>query len=121
MAVDCEDYFELDAVVLTPTDELLTADVVHELHAWIDDNSTHNVIINFRAARCFVSGSLSPHAEPLTPLLKLNQQLREEARRLVLCNFSLEVAKVFQITRLDQMFEVQRDLDAALAASVRKQ
>ena len=116
MVVTREECTEQGIVVLTPTDELLTADVVKEIRAYIDSPVTKHAIIDFRVIRFFVSGSLYPHAEPLTPLIMLQKQLSQESRRLVLCNLSGEIADVFRITRLDQMFDIQPDLETALSS-----
>lgn len=118
MAVNREDYTEQGIVVLTPTDELLTADVIQEMHAVIDSTAAKHVIIDFNAIRSLVSGSLYPHAEPIKPLLMLNQQLQHETRRIVLCNLGSEIAEVFRITRLDQIFDVQPDLGTALSDAI---
>ena len=120
MAVTREDYTEQGIIVLTPTDELLTADVIGEMHSVIDSTAAQHVIIDFKAIRSLVSGSLYPQAAPFTPLLKLNQQLKHESRRLVLCDLSSDFAEVFRITRFDQMFEIMPDLDAALSSVTEK-
>jgi anti-anti-sigma regulatory factor len=115
MAVNRKDYTEQGIIVLTPTDELLTANVIHEIQAIIDSTAAKHVLIDFEGIQSLVSGSLYPHAEPIKPLLALSQRLQHEARRLVLCNLGSEFAEVFRLTHLDQMFEVQPDLDSALS------
>lgn len=115
MAVNREDYTEQGVVVLAPTDELLTADAVQEIHDCIDSTAAKCVIIDFRTIHSLVSGSLYPQAEPFTPLIMLHKQMSQVARRLILCNLSSEIAEVFRLTRFDQMFEVQPDLGTALS------
>lgn len=117
MAVTREEYTEESIIVLTPTDELLTADAVKEIDACIDSLAARQVVIDFKNVRSLVSGSLYPHAEPIKPLLMLNQKMQNEARRMVLCNLSSEIAEVFRITRIDQILEVQPDLRKALSNS----
>ncbi len=116
MAVTREDVTEQGIVVLTPTDELLTADVVREIHAYTDSTSTKSIIVDFKIIRFLVSDSLYPDAAPITPLIVLHKKLSQEARRLVLCNLCIEIADVCRITRLDQLFEAQPDLDTALSS-----
>jgi anti-anti-sigma factor len=115
MTVEVEGYTERDFVVLTPTDELLTAEVVHEVQALSASQPTKHVVLDLRAIRSLVSGSLYPQAEPLGPLLNLNRQLQHERRRFVFCNLGNEIAEVFRVTRLDNVFEIQPDLAAVLA------
>jgi anti-anti-sigma factor len=115
MAVEVEGYPERDFVVLTPTDELLTAEVVHEVQALSASQPTKHVVLDLRTIRSLVSGSLYPQAEPLGPLLNLHQQWQHERRRLVLCNLSGGIAEVLRVTRLDNVFEIQPDLAAVLA------
>jgi len=110
-----EEYTEQSIIVLTPTDELLTADAVQEVCACTDTAAARQVIIDFKNVRSLVSGSLYPHAEPIKPLLTLNQKLQTEERRMVLCNLSSEIAEVFRITRINQILEVQPDLAKALS------
>lgn len=116
MAVTREEYTEQGIVVLTPTDELLTADVIQEMHSVIDSTAAQHVIIDFKAIRSLVSGSLYPQSEPFTPLIMLHKQMSQAARRLILCNLSSEIAEVFRLTRFDQMFEIKPDLVAALSS-----
>ena len=110
-----EEFTEQRMIVLTPTDELLTADVIQEIDACTESAAVRHVVIDFKSVRSLVSGSLYPHAEPITPLLMLNQKMQNEARRLVLCNLSSEIAEVFRITRIDRILEVQPDLGTALS------
>jgi len=115
MAVISEEYTKQSIIVLTPTDELLTADVIQEIDACIDSAAARQVVIDFKNVRSLVSGSLYPHAEPIKPMLMLKQKLQNEERRMVLCNLSSEIAEVFRITRIDQILEVQPDLGKALS------
>ena len=116
MAVINEECLDHNVLVLTPTDELLTAGVVQEVQAYIDSTAAKHIIIDFRSIRFLANGSLYPHAAPITPLIMLHKQLSQEVRQLVLCNLSSEIADVFRITRFGQLFEVQPDLDTALSS-----
>lgn len=117
MAVTREEYTEESIIVLTPTDELLTADAVQEVFACTDSAAARQVVIDLKNVRSLVSGSLYPHAEPFKPLLMLNQKLQNEKRQMILCNLSSEIAEVFRITRIDQILQVQPDLRKALSNS----
>lgn len=116
MAVNREERSKQGVIVLTPTDELLTAEVVQEIHGCIDSSAMKHAIIDLRAIHSLVSGSLYPHAEPFKPLLRIFQQLQQDGRRLVLCQLNREIADVFQIMRLDHLFEIQAELATALSS-----
>lgn len=115
MSVLVSEYADKSVLVLTPTDDLLTARVVEEIQRRCNENPSHHVVIDCTAVRFFVSGSLAPHAEPIVPLLELHRQLQEEGRRLLLCSLSSEIADVLQITRLDQIFSIQPDVENILS------
>lgn len=108
MTVICETN-KPGVIVLTPTDERLTGDVIQEMRAMINCNDVELVIINFTAIRYLMGGSA------VGPLLGLNQQLRHESRQLVFCNLSTEIAEIFRITKLIKIFEVRSNVELALA------
>lgn len=115
MALETQEYPEIDVVVIAPSDELLTAEVVREVHAVSDSRAAMHVILDLGEIRSLVAGSLYPEAEPFTPLMALNKQLQKSRRRFVLCNLNDDVTNVFRRTRLDRIFELQPDVDLALA------
>ena len=51
----------------------------------------------------------------LSVLVQTHRQLAEGSDRLILCGLHPPVLKVFEITRLDQLFRLERDVPAALA------
>ena len=118
MTIVTNKYPEKAVLVLTSTDDLLTAGVIQEMRDSIVSSAAKHVIIDLGAVRYLVSASLYPHAEPIAPLINLHRQLLAEARRLVLCNLRNDVAELFRITRLDQFFEVQPDLETAMSNAV---
>jgi anti-anti-sigma factor len=116
MAVEHELDRAHDVVVLSPTDERLTAEIIHEIEALANSQQATGVVLDLGSIRSLVSGSLCPHAEPLRPLLTLHQQLQQQRRKLILCNLDGDVAEVFRITRLDKVLQIQPDVAHALAA-----
>ena len=106
---------ETEILVLTFTEPLLTAAAVREAHAILDTTKPLKVILDCQFVRFLVSGSLYPNQEPFTPLLILSQQWAAAGGRLVFCNASPEFTEVLRVTRLDQIWEVRTDLDAAMA------
>lgn len=53
-----EDFTEQQIIVLTPTDELLTADVFQEIDGCTDSVAARQVVTDFKNVRSLVSGSL---------------------------------------------------------------
>jgi len=51
----------------------------------------------------------------LSVLVQTHRQLAEGSDRLILCGLHPPVLKVFEITRLDQLFRLEADVPAALA------
>lgn len=114
MAVNYEEINGYDAVVLTPTGDFLTAEVIRACEGLADSCSAKIVIIDFRAIRWLVSGSLYPDAEPLTPLLRFQQRLKERGCQVALSSLSSDIAHVLRITRIDQIIEIHSDVDTAI-------
>jgi len=108
MTVICETN-KRGVIVLTPTDERLTGEVIQQMRAMINCNDVEHVIIDFTAIRCLMGGST------VSPLVRLNQELRQESRQLVCCNLSHEIAEVFRISNLIKIFEVRSNVEVALA------
>ena len=110
-----EEHTDASILVLTPCDEMFTADMVHEFSAGIESGPMRHVIIDCTSLRFLVSNSLYPHAAPLGPLLQLKEKLRHQNRRLALCCLSKNIAEVLRITRIDQFIETFPDLETALS------
>ena len=51
-----------------------------------------------------------------TPLIALHKKLQAVGGRLILCNIDPEIYEVFEITRLDKFFNIQKEEQAALQA-----
>lgn len=106
-------HFIKDGVtVLTFTKSMLNAEAVNEAIAVINAGENRNVIFDFQAVLMFHN--------PITRLVLLHKRLTEERGRMVLCNVHPDLAQIFQITRLNQLFEIQPGISSALA-SMRKQ
>ncbi|MCC9608391.1 hypothetical protein LOC68_10515 [Blastopirellula sp. JC732] len=115
MAINVEQFEGRDVVLLMPTEELLSATVIEAIQTLTDTYLTKRVILDLRAIRSLVSGSLYPDAEPFSPLLKLQNRLQEGKRELVLCNLRTELAEVFRLIRFDKVLNVQADRATTLA------
>ena len=85
--------------------------MILEVQSLCDFSTAEHVFLDLRAIRCFVIGSLYPDSEPIGPMRNLDRKLKEGGRRLALCNLSMDLEDVFRMTRLDQIFEIQHDIE----------
>lgn len=104
-------------LLLTFIEPTLCAEAINAAAAVIDSTVNRLVILDLQSVRCLVSGSLFPDHEPFKPLLFLSKRLSASGRRLILSNIPPELAEVLRITRLDQVFDIQPNLEAAIAGS----
>ena len=98
--------------VLTFTDSLLSSDAMDEVQAVNSSSMPEKLVLDFQAIRHMVSGSLYPDHEPIGPLLELQQQMKDEGRRLALCGMAPAMQEV---THLDQVFEIYPDARVAVS------
>lgn len=80
-----------------------------ELFNLINELGGSKILINFSNVE-YVSGRM------LGKLILLNKKFRDVAGKLVLCNISDDIFKTFEITRIDRLFNIQKDEKAGLAA-----
>ncbi len=111
-----QQHAEGGALVLTFTGSLLNAAAVEEALAAVASSGCPRVVLDCRAVRHLVSGSLYPHSEPFKPLLTLRRKLQEEGGRLILCGLDPGIEEVLRVTRLDDVLEVRPDVVAAVAS-----
>ena len=114
MTVEKAEYPQQDVVVITPTDEFLTVEVIRETRAISDSLATKYVVLDFRGIRRLRQPAFSQ-------LVKFVIQLKEEDRRPVLCNLNSDIASVFRITRLDRTFDSACITNKQLAETDRQQ
>ena len=90
-------------------DESKMQQVNRELTELLDKTDEENVILDFRRIE-FMSSAM------LGKLVQIHKRCKEYKVKLKLCNISAEIRKVFKITKLDKLFEIYDDEDAARAA-----
>ena len=56
------------------------------------------------------------HGEWQGKLIALHKKLQAVGGRLILCNIDAEIFEVFEITRLDKFFNIQKEEQTALQA-----
>lgn len=112
---------EQGVLVLTPTPSRLEGDamaqsLVDETQAAVSHADAKKVVLDMEHVEYLTSANFRP-------LLALRKKLKEVGGRMVLCSLSPVVVEMFQTTRLigsaGAFFEVQPDVDAAIASLLR--
>lgn len=102
-------YFS-DARIL---DDSKIREISRDLKELIDRTEEEKVILDFRRVE-FMSSSF------LGTLLQFNKLCKEYKTQLKLCNISTDIRQVFKITKLDKLFEIDKDEESARAAFAKR-
>jgi anti-sigma B factor antagonist len=90
-------------------DELSISTIGKELNSLVARATSPKLVLNFRNVTNMSSSALGM-------LITLHKRVREASGQLRLCHIQPNIAEVFQITRLDEIFTICEDEDAAVAA-----
>jgi len=74
----------------------------------IENDPQQKIVIDFQRVELMSSATLGV-------LVRLYRDLAENGGRMVLCGLQPPVQKVFELTRLDQLFRIEQDLAAGLS------
>jgi anti-sigma B factor antagonist len=96
----------LDRRILDEQNIQMLAD---QLFSLVDDERRLKMILNFGNVEYLSSAALGK-------LITLHKKLQTLNGRLVLCNINPQIQEVFVITRLDKVFNIQKDADSAYKA-----
>jgi anti-sigma B factor antagonist len=77
--------------------------------AQLEAASNRKLLVNFHAVE-FMSSAM------LGKIVQLNKRCKADKVKLKLCGIAKNPLEVFQITRLDKLFEIYKDAPTALAA-----
>jgi anti-sigma B factor antagonist len=88
------------AVRLSPRDLASVGTLEATLFGLAEASRGREVLVDFAGIDYF-------NAAALTVLLRLQKQLVASGRRLGLCNLRPAVAEVFEVTRLDRLFDIR--------------
>jgi anti-sigma B factor antagonist len=83
--------------------------IADQLFGLVDQDGRHKLLLNFGNVE-----SLSSYA--LGKLITLNKKLQAVGGRLILCEIDPQIHEVFEITKLDKWFTIQKEEQAALQA-----
>src|SRR4051812_3363337 len=80
-----------------------------QLFSLVDEVGRRKLLLNFNNVEYLSSAALGK-------LITLNKKLQAAGGRLILCNIDPQIYEVFEITKLDRLFNIQREEQQALQA-----
>jgi anti-sigma B factor antagonist len=80
-----------------------------QLFSLVDEEGWRKILLNFSNVEYLSSAALGK-------LITLNKKLSTAGGKLILCNIDPQIYEVFEITKLDKFFNIQKEEQAALQA-----
>ncbi len=80
-----------------------------QLFSLVDELGRRKILLNFGNVEYLSSAALGK-------LITLNKKVNAVGGRLILCSIDPQIYEVFEITRLNKLFNIQREEQAALQA-----
>jgi anti-sigma B factor antagonist len=80
-----------------------------QLFGLVDQDGRRKLLLNFKNVEYLSSAALGK-------LITLNKKLQAVGGRLILCDIDPQIYEVFEITKLDKFFNIQKEEQAALQA-----
>lgn len=90
-------------------DEASIQELGAELFALVEHDNRKSILLNFSNAEFLSSAALGK-------LITLDRKVKAAKGRLKMCNIRPEILEVFQITKLNKVFDIRGDEAEALAA-----
>lgn len=80
-----------------------------QLFSLVDESGRKKILLNFGNVEYLSSAALGK-------LITLNKKLQSVGGRLILCNIDPQIYEVFEITKLNKLFNIHKEEQAALQA-----
>jgi anti-sigma B factor antagonist len=80
-----------------------------QLFSLVDEEGHRKLLLNFGNVEYLSSAALGK-------LITLNRKLQGAGGRLILCNIDPQIYEVFEITKLDKFFKIEKEEQTALQA-----
>ena len=90
-------------------DEQNIQKIGEDLFSLIDQYDRKKILLNFSNVEYLSSAALGK-------FITLNKKVQAKSGKLVMCNINEDIFEVFEITRLDRLFNIQKDEQSALQA-----
>src|SRR5436190_1087026 len=88
-------------------DEQNIQKIGEDLFSLVDELGRRKILLNFGNVEYLSSAALGK-------FINLNKKVRGAGGKLVLCNISDDIYEVFEITKLNKLFNIQKDEQIAL-------
>src|SRR5712692_2973030 len=106
---DCGDITVVNFIDRKILDEQNIQKIGEDLFSLVDELGRKKILLNFGNVEYLSSAALGK-------LITLNKKLQAAGGRLILCNIDPQIHEVFEITKLDKFFNIQKEEQAALQA-----
>ena len=90
-------------------DEQNIQKIGEDLFSLVDEHGRKKILLNFGNVEYLSSAALGK-------FITLNKKVNAAQGKLVLCNIDPQIHEVFEITKLDKFFNIQKEEQAALQA-----
>jgi anti-sigma B factor antagonist len=90
-------------------DEQNIQNIGEQLFSLVEQDGLTRLLLNFGNVEYLSSAALGK-------LITLNKKVKDATGKLILCNISPQIFEVFEITRLDKFFKIEKDEQTALQA-----
>src|SRR5690348_1536882 len=90
-------------------DEQNIQKIGEDLFSLVDELGRRKVLLNFSNVEYLSSAALGK-------FITLNKKVGKAGGQLILCNIAPQIHEVFEITKLDKLFNIQKEEQAALQA-----
>jgi len=90
-------------------EEAVIQDIGDELTDLVNRNDAPKLLLDFDGVEHLSSAALGT-------LIKVNNHLRSKEGQLRLCRINPQIYEVFAITKLNKLFQIHDDVDAALSS-----
>src|SRR5688572_18578073 len=110
--LEVEDIGEVAVVNFTDKkilDEQNIQVIGEQLFSLVDELGRKKILLNFRNVEYLSSAALGK-------FITLNKKVNGSSGKLILCNIDAQIYEVFEITKLNKLFNIQKDEQTALQA-----
>ena len=108
--LEVEDYGEITVVNFIDRkilDEQNIQKIGEDLFSLVDELGRIKVLLNFSNVEYLSSAALGK-------FISLNKKVQSKGGKLVMCNINDDIYEVFEITKLNKLFNIQKDEQTAL-------
>jgi anti-sigma B factor antagonist len=110
--LEVEDIGEVTVVSFTDKkilDEQNIQVIGEQLFSLVDDLGRRKILLNFGNVDYLSSAALGK-------FITLNKKVAQAGGKLILCNIAPQIYEVFEITKLNRLFKIEKEEQAALQA-----